>query len=90
MSRYIHSAHEDWYEIDDDKVSLMNFRVAVIQKFVKSIHTSRLTRDRSWRKRGLLREGYAASNAGTVVWRKFSTDIGTRPVRFITVGVTIA
>jgi hypothetical protein len=34
--------------------------------------------------------GYAAINAGTVAWRKFSTDIGTRPVKFITVGVTIA
>jgi hypothetical protein len=39
---------------------------------------------------GLLREGYAATNAGTVVWRKFSTDMGTRPVKFFTVGVTIA
>ena len=35
-------------------------------------------------------EGYAATNAGTVVWRKFSTDMGTRPVKFFTVGVTIA
>jgi len=33
--------------------------------------------------------GYAI-NAGTVAWRKSSTDIGTRPVRFVTVVVTIA
>jgi hypothetical protein len=33
--------------------------------------------------------GYAI-NAGTVAWRKSSTDRGTRPVRFVTVVVTIA
>ena len=37
----------------------------------------------------LLTGGYAIS-AGTVVWRKFSTDTGSRPVRFVTVVVTIA
>jgi hypothetical protein len=33
--------------------------------------------------------GYAI-NVGIVVWRKFSTDMGTRPVRFVTVGAIIA
>jgi len=80
----------DWHKTRCDELFLKNFRVArdpgvgEIDSHKAICHRPLLKKTASYG------ESYAATNAGTVVWRKFSTDMGTRPVKFFTVGVTIA